>query len=63
LQISNKSCIFAPDFEKVELNTMKKEVLEMPIVDEASAGNVNKKYYAADEAILFMEPRIRAMFR
>jgi hypothetical protein len=28
-----------------------------------SAGHVQKKYYTADEAIAFLEPRIRAMFQ
>jgi hypothetical protein len=37
---------------------------EAPITtEESSAGNVQKKYYTADEAIAFLEPRIRAMFQ
>ncbi|MBQ3717729.1 MAG: hypothetical protein II901_05015 [Paludibacteraceae bacterium] len=31
--------------------------------DVAGNGNVQKKYYTADEAIAFLEPRIRAMFQ
>jgi len=37
---------------------------ETPITtDVAGNGNVQKKYYTADEAIAFLEPRIRAMFQ
>ena len=37
---------------------------EAPITTDAiGTGNVQKKYYTADEAIAFLEPRIRAMFQ
>jgi len=37
---------------------------EMPFGSESgSVNNVQKKYYTADEAIAFLEPRIRAMFK
>ena len=37
---------------------------EAPITPDAiGSGNVQKKYYTADEAIAFLEPRIRAMFK
>ncbi|MBO5619283.1 MAG: hypothetical protein J5902_04780 [Paludibacteraceae bacterium] len=37
---------------------------ETPVTTEVSSdGNVQKKYYTADEAIAFLEPRIRAMFQ
>ena len=37
---------------------------EAPITSEVvGTGNVQKKYYTADEAIAFLEPRIRAMFQ
>ena len=37
---------------------------EAPITTDAiGTGNVQKKYYTADEAIAFLEPRIRAMFK
>lgn len=37
---------------------------EAPITTEvSSAGNVQKKYYTVEEAIAFLEPRIRAMFQ
>ena len=37
---------------------------EAPIATEGVRnGNVQKKYYTADEAIAFLEPRIRAMFQ
>jgi len=40
------------------------ERLQMPQMDEAqSGGATQQKYFTADEAISFMEPRIRAMFR
>lgn len=41
----------------------KNDVLEMPRIDEAAGGVIQQKYYTADEAMVFMEPRIRAMFR
>jgi len=40
------------------------ERLQMPQIDEAQGGGATQqKYFTADEAISFMEPRIRAMFR
>jgi hypothetical protein len=37
---------------------------EMPFGSESgSINNVQKKYYTADEAVAFLEPRIRAMFK
>lgn len=38
---------------------------EMPISDNVSgvSTGIAKKYYTVDEAIAYMEPRIRAMFR
>ena len=37
---------------------------EMPFGSESgSVNNVQKKYYTADEAVAFLEPRIRAMFK
>ena len=37
---------------------------EMPLGSESgSINNVQKKYYTADEAVAFLEPRIRAMFK
>ena len=37
---------------------------EAPITTDATdSGNVQRKYYTADEAIAFLEPRIRAMFK
>ena len=37
---------------------------DAPITTDAiGTGNVQKKYYTADEAIAFLEPRIRAMFQ
>lgn len=37
---------------------------EAPITTDAiGSGSVQKKYYTADEAIAFLEPRIRAMFK
>ena len=37
---------------------------EMPFGSESgSISNVQKKYYTADEAVAFLEPRIRAMFK
>jgi len=36
---------------------------EISFAPEAGAGTVQQKYFTADEAMAFMEPRIRAMFR
>jgi len=37
---------------------------ETPFGSESgSVNNVQKKYYTADEAVAFLEPRIRAMFK
>ena len=37
---------------------------ESPVTSEVTrAGNTPQKYYTADEAIAFLEPRIRAMFQ
>ena len=43
---------------------VKNQPQEAPITTDAiGTGNVQKKYYTADEAIAFLEPRIRAMFQ
>ena len=37
---------------------------EMPLcMESGNINNVQKKYYTADEAVAFLEPRIRALFR
>ena len=41
----------------------KKQAKEMPIGTETGAGNVQQQYFTADEAMAFLEPRIRAMFK
>ena len=48
--------------------TMQTDVKHQPndapiTTDAIGAGNVQKKYYTADKAIAFLEPRIRAMFQ
>ena len=48
--------------------TMQTDVKHQPndatiTTDAIGTGNVQKKYYTADEAIAFLEPRIRAMFQ
>ena len=40
-----------------------KNTNEMPIASETVTGNATKKYYTADEAMTFLEPRIRALFK
>ena len=41
-----------------------KEPQQMPILSEdIGAGNPQRKYYSVDEALAYLEPRIRAMFR
>ena len=42
---------------------VKNQPQEAPITTDAGTGNVQKKYYTADEAIAFLEPCIRAMFQ
>ena len=45
---------------------MKQRVnIEMPHLDESETNNsgMQKKYFTAEEAMRFMEPRIRSMFR
>ena len=43
---------------------VKNQPNDAPITTDAiGTGNVQKKYYTADEAITFLEPRIRAMFQ
>ena len=40
------------------------EPKQMPITSEnIGAGNAPQKYFTADEAMAFLEPRIRSMFR
>ena len=61
-------CNFAAELQTLALITMindvKHKANEAPItIDAAGAGNPQKKYYTADEAIAFLEPRIRAMFQ
>ena len=36
---------------------------EMPVGTDLSAGNVQQQYFTADEAMAYLEPRIRAMFK
>ena len=40
-----------------------KTINEMPFASKIEAGNATKKYYTADEAMAFLEPRIRALFK
>jgi len=39
------------------------EKKENPIVASPSSGTVQKDYFTAEEAMAYMEPRIRAMFQ
>ena len=41
----------------------KKQANEMPVGTDTGAGNVQQKYFTADEAMAFLEPRIRALFK
>ena len=68
LHISEKCCTFAPAKVLKTRIAMQTDVQhpsnEAPITTEVvGSGNVQKKYYTADEAIAFLEPRIRAMFQ
>ena len=40
-----------------------KEKNEMPFASESKASGAQKQYFTADEAMAFLEPRIRAMFK
>ncbi|MGM9825631.1 MAG: hypothetical protein ACI3Z8_04255 [Paludibacteraceae bacterium] len=41
-----------------------RENIEMPRLDESTSNNgMQKKYFTAEEAMHFIEPRIRSMFR
>ena len=60
-------CTFAPAKVWKTRTTMQTDVKNQPqeapiTTDAIGTGNVQKKYYTADEAIAFLEPRIRAMF-
>ena len=49
---------------KMIMDMKSQELNQMPIASENhGAGNPQQKYFTADEAMAFMEPRIRAMFR
>ena len=68
LHISFFCCTFAPAKVSKTRIVMQTDVQhpsnEAPITTEVvGSGNVQKKYYTADEAIAFLEPRIRAMFQ
>ncbi|MBQ7438773.1 MAG: hypothetical protein IJ602_01380 [Paludibacteraceae bacterium] len=68
MHIRKKSSNFAAQNQLKGKTTMQTDAQhqlnETPITtDVAGNGNVQKKYYTADEAIAFLEPRIRAMFQ
>ena len=45
------------------LQDVKHNINEAPLaVDAMGSNSAQKKYYSADEAVAFLEPRIRAMF-
>ena len=59
-----KSSNFAAWNDIVMLKDVKHNATETPIAtDVICSGNAQKKYYTADEAIAFLEPRIREMFQ
>lgn len=39
------------------------EPKQMPISNESIGSGTTKQYYTVDEAIAYLEPRIRAMFQ
>ena len=39
------------------------EPKQMPIANESIGSGTTKQYYTVDEAVAYLEPRIRAMFR
>ena len=66
LHNSKKSCTFAAAKVKSHIRyTMDtpKQKKDMPFASENNAGGLQKQYFTADEAMAFLEPRIRAMFK
>ena len=68
LQVSFFLCTFAAAKVMITRTSMQTDVKHQPndapiTTDAIGTGNVQKKYYTADEAIAFLEPRIRAMFQ
>ena len=42
---------------------MQEQFSKMPIASEETGGSIRQKYYTAEEAVAYLEPRIRALFR
>ena len=64
MHVSFFLCNFAAQNQNNERNMKKQEPKQMPLGSEnMGAGSPQKEYFTADEAMAFLEPRIRAMFR
>ena len=64
LHISIFLCNFAAQNVKIAKTMNPKEPKQAPIgTDSTGIGTPQQMYFTADEAIAFLEPRIRAMFK
>ena len=49
---------------KLYINMKTQDLKEMPIgMESAGSATQQRQYYTVDEAMAYLEPRIRAMFR
>lgn len=56
-------CNFAAGNKQLRIMNVQEPKQQPFGTDSIGAGVPQKKYFTADEAMAFMEPRIRAMFR
>jgi hypothetical protein len=64
LHVSFFCSTFAAAKYKTRRNMKQQEPKQMPLGrDNTTVGMPQKEYFTADEAMAFLEPRIRAMFR
>lgn len=62
--MSEKCCTFAPAKVLITKYMKTQESKQMPLGSENNGiGTPQQKYFTADEAMAFLEPRIRAMFK
>ena len=64
MRISNICCNFAAQNVKIAKTMNQKEPKQAPNgTDSTGVGTPQQMYFTADEAMAFLEPRIRAMFK
>lgn len=62
--MSKNFCNFARKIDLTHRNMKNQEPKQMPIGSENHGlGTPQQQYFTADEAMAFLEPRIRAMFK